>query len=97
VAESSEELTEPVAHSEDADRSPNGPPCPEQCRQGAHSACDREGRCDLAPIVRELQANGVTSLNGIAAALNARGVPTPAGSGRWHPAQVARLLKRLAK
>jgi hypothetical protein len=51
---------------------------------------------DLAPIVRELQANGVTSLNGIAAALNARGVPTPAGSGHWHAAQVARVLKRLA-
>jgi hypothetical protein len=51
---------------------------------------------DLAPIVRELQSNGITSLNGIAAALNARGVPTPAGSGRWHPAQVARLLRRLA-
>jgi hypothetical protein len=52
---------------------------------------------DPAPIVRELQANGVTSLNGIAPALNARDVPTPAGSGHWQAAQVARLLKRLAK
>jgi hypothetical protein len=50
----------------------------------------------LAPIVRELQASGVTSLNAIADALNERGVPTPAGSHHWYASQVARLLKRLA-
>jgi hypothetical protein len=50
---------------------------------------------DLAPVIAELQASGVTSLKGIAAALDARHVPTP-GSGHWHAAQVARLLKRLA-
>jgi hypothetical protein len=51
---------------------------------------------NLAPIVRALQANGVTTLNGIAEALNERGVPTAAGSGNWHATQVARLLRRLA-
>ena len=51
---------------------------------------------DLAPIVKELQATGVTSLNGIAEALNERGVPTPASSGHWHAMQVSRVLKRLA-
>jgi Recombinase len=45
-----------------------------------------------APIVRELQASGVTSLNAIADALNERGVPTPAGSHHWYASQVARLL-----
>jgi hypothetical protein len=50
----------------------------------------------LAPIIAELRAAGVTSLNRIAAALNRRGVPTPAGNGRWHAMQVSRLLKRLA-
>jgi hypothetical protein len=35
---------------------------------------------DLAPVLTELQQSGITSLNGIAAALNERGVPTPAGS-----------------
>jgi hypothetical protein len=50
---------------------------------------------NLAPVVKELQVSGVTSLNGIAEALNARGVPTPAGNGHWHATQVARLLKRL--
>jgi hypothetical protein len=50
----------------------------------------------LAPIIAELRAAGITSLNGIAAALDERHVPTPAGSPHWHPAQVSRLLKRLA-
>jgi hypothetical protein len=51
---------------------------------------------ELAPIVNELQAAGVTSLKGIAAALNQRGVPTSLGHRRWYPMQVARLLRRLA-
>jgi hypothetical protein len=51
---------------------------------------------DLAPVVAELQAAGITSLNGIAAALNERHIPTPRGSGHWYAAQVSRLLKRLA-
>jgi hypothetical protein len=57
-------------------------------RANAHAA-------DLAPILKELQAAGITSLNRIADALNARRIPTPAGSGHWHAMQVARLLKRL--
>jgi hypothetical protein len=52
---------------------------------------------DLAPIVKDIQAGGITSLNGIAAALNERGVLTPAGSGHWYAMQVARVLKRLRR
>jgi hypothetical protein len=52
---------------------------------------------DLSPVIAELRAAGITSLNGIAAALDARRVPTPAGSGHWHAAQVSRVLKRLAE
>jgi hypothetical protein len=68
-------------------------------RHAAHEA--RRARAnriaaELAPTVKELQAAGITSLNGIAAELNARGIPTPAGSGHWYAAQVSRLLKRLA-
>jgi recombinase-like protein len=55
-----------------------------------------ERAANLAPIVEELQASGITSLKGIAKALNDRGVPTPAGQRHWHPMQVARLLRRLA-
>jgi hypothetical protein len=50
---------------------------------------------DLAPVISELRAAGVTSLRGIALALNARGIPTLAGSTRWHHVQVARVLARL--
>jgi hypothetical protein len=51
---------------------------------------------DLAPVIAVLRASGVTSLRGIAAAINERGIPTVAGSGRWHHVQVGRLLGRLA-
>jgi hypothetical protein len=51
---------------------------------------------DLAPVTAELRASGVTSLRGIAAALNERGIPTVAGSGCWYHTQVARVLARLA-
>ena len=51
---------------------------------------------DIAPILRELQATGISSLNALAAALSERGVHTPAGSRHWYAAQVARVLKRLA-
>jgi hypothetical protein len=50
---------------------------------------------DLAPIVKELQASGLTSLRGIAAALNARGIQTPRGKGRWQAGTVNQLLARL--
>jgi len=46
--------------------------------------------------VKKLQAAGMTSLKGIAAALTERGIPTPAGRRHWHAMQVARVLKRLA-
>jgi predicted flap endonuclease-1-like 5' DNA nuclease len=62
----------------------------------ARSARANKPAADLAPIIAELQATGITSLKGIAAALNKRGVPTPAGIGHWHAAQVSRVLKRLA-
>jgi hypothetical protein len=62
----------------------------------ARSARATARAADLAPIMSELKAEGITSLNGIAAALNARGVPTPAGSSHWHASQVARVLRRLA-
>jgi hypothetical protein len=50
---------------------------------------------DLAPLIAELRASGVTTLQGIAAALNARKVPTPRGRGKWQGSQVRRVLARL--
>jgi hypothetical protein len=55
-----------------------------------------QSAADLAPVIAELRASGVTSLHGIAAALNERGIPTVAGPGRWYHTQVRRLLARLA-
>jgi DNA invertase Pin-like site-specific DNA recombinase len=45
---------------------------------------------DLKPIISELRAQGITSLGGIAASLNARGVPAARG-GKWTATQVMRL------
>jgi DNA invertase Pin-like site-specific DNA recombinase len=49
---------------------------------------------DLAPIIRELQVAGKTSLRAIAAALNEAGIPTARG-GEWSSPQVMRILERL--
>ena len=49
---------------------------------------------DLAPIIREAQANGAGSLRELAKVLNDRGIPTARG-GTWTATQVNRLLGRL--
>ena len=48
----------------------------------------------LVPIIEELREVGITSMLGIAEALNARGIATARG-GRWHAASISRLQKRL--
>jgi len=49
---------------------------------------------DLAPIIKELQAAGKTSLRAIATGLNEQGIPTARG-GEWSSPQVMRILERL--
>ena len=44
----------------------------------------------LAPIIAKIQASGV------ALALNARGVRTATGKGKWEAVRVRRVLARLA-
>jgi DNA invertase Pin-like site-specific DNA recombinase len=51
---------------------------------------------DLLPVIDEIQAGGITSATGIAKVLNARGVPTPSGQGRWQNVTVQRVLARTA-
>ena len=41
-----------------------------------------------------VRKGGCASLHTIAAGLNAQGIPTTRGKGKWRPAQVARVLKR---
>ncbi len=49
---------------------------------------------DILPVVREIEAAGVKTLSGIAAALNARGVKTRRG-GFWHPTTVKNVISRI--
>jgi DNA invertase Pin-like site-specific DNA recombinase len=51
---------------------------------------------DLAPIIDELRASGLTSLRAIAAELNKRDIPTSRGDAEWSANQVKRVLDRLA-
>jgi hypothetical protein len=48
---------------------------------------------NLLPVIREVQAAGAGTLAEIAAALNARSVPTARG-GSWAPMTVKRVLDR---
>lgn len=48
----------------------------------------------LAPVIRAIQAQGITTLRGIARELVARKVETRRG-GAWTPVQVSDILKRL--
>ena len=53
---------------------------------------------DLAPIIAELRAEGVTTLSGLAVALTARGIPTARGKdgATWSAVQVQRVMQRVA-
>lgn len=50
---------------------------------------------DLAPIIRHLKQQGLTSLRELATGLNERRIRTPRGRA-WHPTSVKNLLARLA-
>jgi DNA invertase Pin-like site-specific DNA recombinase len=50
----------------------------------------------VGPVVRDIiKKSGAQTLRDIAAALEARGVPTPRGGSEWYPSQVSNLLKRI--
>jgi DNA invertase Pin-like site-specific DNA recombinase len=48
---------------------------------------------NILPVVLQIRAAGVKTLNGIAEALNARGLRTPRG-GEWQAVQVRRIMER---
>ncbi len=50
---------------------------------------------DLAPILAQLRAEGITSATGLAKALTERAIPTASGSTTWQTVQVQRLLKQV--
>lgn len=59
--------------------------------RASRTATANARKADLAPIIADIQAGGVTTLLGIAAALNKRGIPTARG-GQWSAVQVKRVL-----
>lgn len=70
----------------------------EQQRATMRAAKAIRGSADLfaanvIPVVRQIEAAGVTTLEGIAKALNARGIKTARG-GRWHPTTIRNLMAR---
>lgn len=59
----------------------------------ANTAQAQRFAANIQPVIEAIRNSGVESHCGIAAALNARGVPT-ARNGRWHPATVRAVIKR---
>lgn len=49
---------------------------------------------DRLPVIRAIQAEGITSARGIAAELTRRGIQTSRGSTTWQAVQVQRILDR---
>ena len=48
---------------------------------------------DLTPVLQAIRQSGATTLRGILAALNQRGIRSPRGR-RWYPSSVSNLLAR---
>jgi hypothetical protein len=51
----------------------------------------------LAPVMREIWAEGFMSCNAVARELNRRGVPTLRGGKQWYPMTAGRVLVRLER
>ena len=70
---------------------------PEQARaaNAVRTERARVRAADVLPFIEQAQRAGATTLQQLADALAARGVPTPSGRGaRWRPVQVARVMGR---
>jgi len=62
----------------------------------ANRAAAQEHAERLAPLFRELEAEGFTTALALSAELNRRGVPA-ANGGRWHPQTVIRVRGRIER
>lgn len=60
--------------------------------RAAQTVNAQQRKANVLPIVESIQAAGVTTLVGIAGALNARGIKTARG-GEWSATQVSRIIK----
>jgi DNA invertase Pin-like site-specific DNA recombinase len=69
-----------------------------QAREAGRAELIRRAKAhatDLGPTIAEIRHAGTTSLRGIAAALNARRIPTARGRAKWSAVQVGRAPARL--
>ena len=69
------------------------------CAKAAAAASSAQAKAraaDVLPFVHAAQKAGANTLQAVADAMTARGIPTPGGRGAWHPATVARVLKAAA-
>lgn len=58
----------------------------------AYRAKSQTKATDVLPLIRQAQKAGAITLQSIADAMTARGIPTPGGRGGWHPSTVSRVL-----
>ena len=65
--------------------------------RAVRSAKAQDHAAALAPILSRLDPEGSASLRTVAAALEAEGVPTPSGRGRWTAAAVSRVRDGIRK
>ena len=69
-----------------------GTPDMARLANAAYSGQQRQRAADVLPFIRQAQKAGATTLQSIADAMTARGIPTPGGRGGWHPSTVSRVL-----
>jgi len=69
-----------------------GTPDMARLANSAYSGQQRQRAADVLPFIRQAQKAGATTLQSIADAMTARGIPTPGGRGGWHPSTVSRVL-----
>jgi DNA invertase Pin-like site-specific DNA recombinase len=72
-----------------------GPKLAEAQRNGSEKNRENADRfaTNTKPVIEQIRKSGITTLRGIAAALNARGVPTARG-GTWTPVQIMAIERR---
>ena len=69
-------------------------PCARQASIASRQATAASRAADLLPTIRELQAQGITSLAGLAKALTNMGITTARGGSTWTPIGVSRVLAK---
>lgn len=60
--------------------------------RAARSSYVKRANATTKAVIKDIQSSGIETLTGLARALQARGIKTPAGRTTWQPVQVARLL-----